>query len=665
MPLRLLAVEMCDVGPFGRKAVRLDGSVVGVTGANGAGKSTTLSACHFALTGDLGRLGKGGEAVADPRSSPEEQPFVRLTFSPTGDPTDSAVLTRWLPAGKARGRRRLVHADRVLTSEEAVRDQVSKWLGMPAAAAGDFVFVAQGRVADVVDDQPAKRAEVLQRLFAVSAADRAREAFYLAVRSLPAPPDASVAAEARARLAELERYADDLDKQLSILPTFPDGIRSDAASVVSSARRRETLLPSLVAAEARVAQLERVAAEPLPAEPPDANSLIRAARDWDEYLRAESAYEKAILARAVAYRQDEALGRRPEAGPAPVRPDDSRLPLLRLVASCETGTACPVCRQPVPDGFDAAELAAEEAAEAEAAVKAYAAANAEWARAVDGVRYYDHAKARSADAMAAAQALVESAARLPKPSGPRPDSRTVAEATAAFEEYHAAKARRDAAARELPAAKKHRDDLKSRVPAAVSAADVELAERVLADAAESDRSRDRLSGELASTRRAAAACSNVVDAARAAEAARADTDRKRAVLEGALSILHRDAAPAAVVRAKMASLEGSINASLKTLGADFAVAADSDGNLSPSRSGRRVPRLSGGQSCVLALAWRLALSPGLLCLDEPTYGLDAARIDALREALASWRDAKTGGQVVVVTHDRRLLGAFDNIVELP
>ena len=69
-------------------------------------------------------------------------------------------------------------------------------------------------------------------------------------------------------------------------------------------------------------------------------------------------------------------------------------------------------------------------------------------------------------------------------------------------------------------------------------------------------------------------------------------------------------------------------------------------------------------------AWRIALldryAPGveLLCLDEPTHGLDGRRVLALRDALAAWRPHAGGRQFVVVTHDRRLLPAFDRVIDL-
>jgi energy-coupling factor transport system ATP-binding protein len=71
--------------------------------------------------------------------------------------------------------------------------------------------------------------------------------------------------------------------------------------------------------------------------------------------------------------------------------------------------------------------------------------------------------------------------------------------------------------------------------------------------------------------------------------------------------------------------------------------------------------LSGGERQRLALALVMAgrtdgRLPGLVCLDEPTRGMDRAR----KDALAGWIDglAQRGASVVVATHDVEFASAF-------
>lgn len=71
--------------------------------------------------------------------------------------------------------------------------------------------------------------------------------------------------------------------------------------------------------------------------------------------------------------------------------------------------------------------------------------------------------------------------------------------------------------------------------------------------------------------------------------------------------------------------------------------------------------LSGGQAQRVALARALATAPTLVLADEPTAALDATRgreaILALREVA---HEARSG--VLVVTHDTRILDAFDRLL---
>jgi cobalt/nickel transport system ATP-binding protein len=62
-------------------------------------------------------------------------------------------------------------------------------------------------------------------------------------------------------------------------------------------------------------------------------------------------------------------------------------------------------------------------------------------------------------------------------------------------------------------------------------------------------------------------------------------------------------------------------------------------------------KLSGGEKRLVSLATVLAMEPELLLLDEPTSGLDEEATERVVEILAGLPQA-----MVVVTHDRRLLG---------
>jgi ATPase subunit of ABC transporter with duplicated ATPase domains len=73
----------------------------------------------------------------------------------------------------------------------------------------------------------------------------------------------------------------------------------------------------------------------------------------------------------------------------------------------------------------------------------------------------------------------------------------------------------------------------------------------------------------------------------------------------------------------------------------------------------RVERLSGGETVLTALAALFLRRPDVLLLDEPTNNLDLDARARLYDAVASWT-----GVMVIVSHDRELLGLVDQIADL-
>jgi ABC-type lipoprotein export system ATPase subunit len=74
-------------------------------------------------------------------------------------------------------------------------------------------------------------------------------------------------------------------------------------------------------------------------------------------------------------------------------------------------------------------------------------------------------------------------------------------------------------------------------------------------------------------------------------------------------------------------------------------------------------QLSTGQQQRVAVARAMAGKPRLVLADEPTGNLDPANA---REALALIRETCTenGSALLLVSHDRDILGAFDNVPSL-
>jgi len=73
----------------------------------------------------------------------------------------------------------------------------------------------------------------------------------------------------------------------------------------------------------------------------------------------------------------------------------------------------------------------------------------------------------------------------------------------------------------------------------------------------------------------------------------------------------------------------------------------------------RVERLSGGETILVALAALFLRRPDIMLLDEPTNNLDLDARKRLYDAVASWT-----GVMVIVSHDRELLGLVDQVADL-
>jgi energy-coupling factor transport system ATP-binding protein len=79
--------------------------------------------------------------------------------------------------------------------------------------------------------------------------------------------------------------------------------------------------------------------------------------------------------------------------------------------------------------------------------------------------------------------------------------------------------------------------------------------------------------------------------------------------------------------------------------------------------GRSPYRLSGGEKRRLSLACILARSPGVLVLDEPTFGQDRLGYEGLLEILRQRLDA--GACLIAASHDERFVAdVAERIVEL-
>lgn len=146
-------------------------------------------------------------------------------------------------------------------------------------------------------------------------------------------------------------------------------------------------------------------------------------------------------------------------------------------------------------------------------------------------------------------------------------------------------------------------------------------------------------------------------------------------LESYREVVHRDNLPKIYMQAAMEKLTHDVNANLADFGSPFRVAVSAD-DLSftiINRDGTTEPAAakSGGESVVLAVAYRLAVSSrftsgvNFMVLDEPSAGLDDHYLGCLADVLQSVNEVtrKKRQQVILITHNQGLERVFDQLVK--
>lgn len=688
--MRLQSIELQDVGPFGHLRKDLVGQQVGITGPNGAGKSTLLSAIYYAVTGDLGRLGRS-DAVNTLRYKPQESPFVRLHFYPGHTTSDPAVVLRKLPADGKDGTRRLAYGDHVWTAQADLVEQFERWTGLGTKALAEFVFVPQGGLDQVVRAPAPRRAEILQRVFGVAHAERICEAARERLARLPASTDAGVLATMRAGAVEALAAADRAIKAWEDTPRPDVNVERSDRELLAAAAAGESAHQARCAAEDALTAV--VAAAPIPPTEPkptsddvgSAEQLVHTWREFHKRMEAVTAAQQLandINARAVVFGRLP-VPRHPGAQPKPsdelVHLRDRRYTYQVIADAPTSGVAgvCPVCAGNLaPDVADASAAVAA-LSRLDTLERDFSTAQATYTVALDAYHAYVRNRNQLVKDASDAAERVERLSALVGASPSVPESEAVAASSKlrrlsiewSTYERHA----KDHAVRVVTAQNVVMQcPVVPRIPInAVHAADQRLAASAVLRSQEAS-----LRARADALREAADAAVETVRQAEGRAAQAAHVSRWRDRVEEIRRVFHRDAAPATAVRSCLEGLTDDLNRRLANLAASFRVRVDGDGDLRADyRDGTRtrsVPadRTSPGEGFVLGLAWRLALldryapKVGLLCLDEPTTGLDAERVSALKSALEAWRPHGSDRQFVIVTHERKLLPAFDTVVDL-
>lgn len=677
----ILQVFAADVGPFhGERTLSADlsASTVCVVGDNGSGKTTLVNVLAYLLSGDPAWVRGASSLEAGDQVDPSASCVV------TPSPADGIMYTvgRSIPS-RRKAWRKIEGNGRRLTTEVGVTTELESWFGMPPRAFAEYSFVPQGEMADIVSADPAVRRKAIGKFLGLDHAEKVWEALGQEAKVVPVGGD--VLAHLRARAAaSAGRVVAAREARTACGPV-------DEEEVVRAVRRSGHLEAQAMASASRVSverALEQAARRRDAATQKAEDCRRRVAErmaDVDEYWKlcklatARSEYVRLVqsVKHCTASLADIELV---DPGPEPV--EHPAVAAARVesgtwerIVALKPGEACPACFRAVDE--DLARLIEETRTKLEA----FREADREWqaykqrydkAQAVYRSRrqtrdYLEGNRAASQAALAAIPDEVKAAdydARF-STLGVIHSAYLTDAAGVRLAEEEARSAGAEAAT--------HEQTLKA-MPATPDQAVVAAARDAAAALQDRLNLATSLEADLAAAEAAYRSDREAVEAAEASDratAARVEWSGRAARVR---EVFHRDAAPAALVTEYVADLESELNEWLERFQAPFRARVTEDCGFTAHFADGSVPipveRLSGGQQLVLAWAWVSARQSRhgerlwLLCLDEPTYGLDEVRSRALRDVVDGWRSGLPGRQLLVVTHDRRLASAFDRVVAL-
>lgn len=711
--MKIEELELVNFCQHRRETFRFRDGLNAIIGPNGSGKSNILKAAYAAPTGDFSRNeGKNTDNICDLVADTEPS-HLRLKFSHNGHTAEAKRSLR--PVGRSFQ----VDGGPLITGDKEMAKAVYDLLGVSPEILAEYVFVDQWQVFSVFALSPAKRAAAFQRLFRIERLQALWEDLGKAAAGVKIPVVQTDKDELGRRLDGYRQELDEITGRLQAMPP-PQDVRADlnsAQQIVVGWNRREQIERRVVG---RRQMMERTSTELAEVEAQMAAiegdlSTLRTARDSraaevagaTEVLAWWRQYHKERHQRAELQKLDAALRAEwSQKGTPPTAPEGywpewekalaerlrelyaTRLRKEEFIRKFDPAcgvSECPECGQPtatlasrVSDCKSELDRVAPIITDLEARTAAYkrhenaVLAYSSWKTSYD-LRFRQLEAQRQSLGRAQAPAADEEATRKVLN-----DHQEVVEAVAAMEKEYAELTVKVTRLRERHAAEERecrRDaDELTTLPASPMAA--EKARLAVEELQQLERTRAELEGRSDGLSKTVNDLESEIARLHKLQVEAAVAVGWKDHLEQMREVLHYSALPRLVSLHHLDKLTADVNAYLRLFDSPFRVEVDEGLGFTCifHQGGKRRPagRLSGGQKVVLALAFRLSVNNafasdlGLLCLDEPTVGLDEHNLGSLETALGRLRELakSTGLQVVMVTHERSLAPLFDNVISL-
>ena len=714
--MRLLRLEVQNFCQHRHRVVEFNPRLTVFLGQNGSGKSNLLTAALAALTNDFSRT-HGNKAENICQTAPEDEPaYVRLTIEHNGSEVE-------IQRGLRKATTYWQQGEDTVRGDTAVTDRVMEFLGTTKRIVNDYLFVEQGEIYTPLVCKAADRARAFQQLFGTGHAEKCWKALGEYIASIGAT-DVSLLdmdtlrqelESVRGRVVELTTELAGIDLPTDYTPSTDPASQIIAkwGALLEAIAAKQEAEPVVTKATTELATRESELAT-LVVDGSAIATAIDAIQDAYEEASASlqtwNLREQAVIRVTKLQTARTTLLQERASSIAPEEPETyvadvtawqhqtaarevrrSKHQQMSEALDTDSGVVeCPTCGTSVADlemdieyaRVSYAKLTAEveERNAAYHATVAYNTAYTQWESAdnarqtrIDAVEDaladedgVDTADTLSEDVAAKLRAVVTL-------MGERTSVRTAI--TEEISELRSVIAIKTADVRNkqttVEGFSNTITDLSAGLDEQVAAAAKEQLSANQIGYAE----RIRLQGQRTEAETSVIAAQARLDTAEVrAEQAASDAEFVEH-LDTVRAVLHRDSLPKLVAQNYLELLELDMNEILESFSTDFRVSArDGLGFIADFPDGRSqpVPRLSGGQKVILALAFRIAVNSlfaadlGVITLDEPTAYLDDENIDCLDTALSRLRSLSEsrGLQCILITHEKGLGHLFDHVVQL-
>jgi DNA repair exonuclease SbcCD ATPase subunit len=680
-----------------------------IVGPNGSGKSNILNAVYGALTGDFGRnSGKAAENIS--LNSDGGESGVDLHFSHNSQ--DLRLVRRLDPTD-----RQLYVNDKVYTSDKEVAEKLLHILEVDKEILGQYVFVEQWDNFGPLALSAAKRISAFQKLFKIEQLNKIGD--NLSDGSLKLATvgvNASSLQDLNANLIKAEQAVVDLTTKLSTMPLEAD---LDAeilrnSDIVSLWDRKTKLENSVTSRLETIKKLEK--------DKQDHEVKLKSLTDellslHDLIDQLEASAEEASKIEALWVKYDNYLDQKKKAekalalieaerllNPEPQQPEDyltdaeavaltldslkfkqkQHTQFLSSINPDDDSASCPTCGTPAKNLKDKWLKAKDELTELSDSITKLTSQLASTALYDKKAALHQAWKVNFMRRKETAERVLAEVSEVEQPSVSRDEAKEILNKRKILKDSFIDVGNKinvlDVSGGKIAVALEHQNaEMTKELNELTSYSDldensVNSSNTRISELKAVKGSIQRLNTDIALAEAEVTNCKQRIATANEQVRLASLHDSWNERVDNLKKVFRYNALPMVLSYKYMAKVVTELNDTLAQIGVPFNIELEQDLSFTANFGSKKVPaaRLSGGQKVILTIAYRLAVNStfasnlGLLCLDEPTVGLDEANLGALEKAFDRLKQfsASNGVQILVVTHEKNIGHLFDHTIDL-